>query len=219
MPVTHQFVSAVADGTTLTEVRSTHWNAKHWSTITNSTAAFPEILQRSTIVGPTSNSSAAVIWSSYVVPARALGANRILHSVCWGHITVGTTAVTNNLKLEVIYNTSRWADFATTVAAAQTPAIWRLDVWVYHPTGTSGTLAIAGYYGQSSGQAPTLGLGDIGQAGAGRYVSQGILASSNLSSGFTVTTGAASSFVIQANWTAANTSLSVIKLGGFIELL
>ena len=218
MPVTHQFVSAVADGTTLTEVRSTHWNAEHWSTLTNSTKAFPEILQRSTKIGPTSNSSAVVVWSSYLVPARALGTDRILHCTLWGQITLGSS-VTNGIRLEVAYNTSRWADLALNNLVVQTITPWRMETWVYHPTGTSGILAVAGQFIQSSGTAPAFGLGDISQAQAGRTANEGIFGSSNISSGFTVTTGVASSFVIRANWQVANTSLSVTKLGGFIELL
>ena len=219
MPVTHQFVSAASTvGSTATDVNVDDWNVDHWSTLTNSTKAFPEILQRSTKIGPTSNSSVAVVLSSYLVPARALGTDRILHCTLWGQITLGST-VTNGIRLEVAYNTSRWADLALNILAVQAIAPWCMETWVYHPTGTSGILAVAGRFIQSSGTAPTFGLGDISQAGAGRIGNMGIFGSSNISSGFTVTTGAASSFVIRANWQVANTSLSVTKLGGLIELL
>ena len=219
MPISHQFVSAVADGTTLTEVRSTHWNAEHWSTITNSTAAFPEIVQRSTQLAAITNSSAQNVLTSFVVPARLLGTNRILHTVDWGYVVFGST-LTAGVRFELRYGTSRWADISINPsAAALTTNLWMAETWIYHPTGTSGRLELRGRIDISSVATPVMGLGDISVAGAaGSRLAAGLIGSSG-SSGFTVTTGAVSTFALSMNWQVANTSLFFRKSGGYIELL
>ena len=216
MPISHQFVSAVADGTTLTEVRSTHWNATHWSTLTNSATAFPEVLLR-TSAFITSNSSVAVNIINFSIPARSLTSNRMVRWTGVADVLHGTTAVANNFQLEVRHGgSSRWKDTMTTIATAETVTRALLMEINVAATGTSGGRYLWGTLRQSSTPAGVFGLGDFGQTAAAGFVHDVHLRSSN---GYTVTTGAAENITVAFNWVAANSSLSFRFRYGILELV
>ena len=216
MPIDHSFVSGVADGSTVGEVLTlSHWNNKHISTITNSSLVFREVLSRSVAI-TSSNTSAVSTLMNYVVPARLLSSNRMLRWTMAADFTIGTTAVANSFRLDVIDNSSRWADITSTHAAPLAGDA-HINMQVYIATlGTSGTRKMFGVVEISSHSAGTFGVGDHGliQAAGTRHLS--VIQSSGT---YTVTTGAASTFVVQFNWTAANTSLSFRMRYSYLELV
>ena len=217
MPVTHQFVSAVAAGSTATDVLSTNWNADHWSTWTNSTAAFPETFA-TTGAGITSSNSSVVFstFVSFVIPARALSSNRMLHLTAFGDYLVGSTAVTNDWDMHVILNSSRWVGSITTLAAVGAARqLAMLDVYVT-ALNSSGTWNLCGTLNVTTTNVAPLGVGRINLAGYSPNHSNVLFRSSAT---FTVTTGAASTLSIQFKWTGANSSLSFTHRSYFIEYI
>ena len=216
MPVTHQFVSAVAAGSTVTDVLSTNWNADHWSTWTNSTATFPETFATTGAGITSSNSSAVSTFVSFVIPARALSSNRMLHLTAFGDYLVGTTAVVNNWNMQVTLNSSRWVDSITTLAAVGAARqLVMVDVYVA-ALNSSATLMLWGTLLVSSTNVAPFGVGRINIVGYSGSFSNVMFRSSAT---FTVTTGAASTLSIQFNWTNANSSLSFTHRSYFIEYI
>ena len=217
MPVSHSFVSAVADGSTVGEVLTlTDWNNKHISTITNSSLVFREVLARSANI-TSSNTSAVSTLINYVVPARLLSSNRMLRWTMVGDFSVASTAVLNSFRLEVIDNSSRWADLTSTQATAlANQSHINMQVFIA-PTGTSGTRKMFGLVEISSRTAgATFGVGDHALVGAGGTRHLALIQSSGV---YTVTTGAESTFAVQFNWLAANSSLSFRMRYSYLELV
>ena len=217
MPLTHQFVSAVSTvGTTATDVNADDWNDQHWSTLTNSVTAFPEVLLRSSAF-ITSNTSVAANIINYSIPARSLSSNRMVRWTGVADVLHGTTAVANNYQLEVRHGgSSRWKDTMTTIAAAETVTrALRMQIHVA-ATGTSGGRYLWGTLKGSSVAAGAFGLGDFGAVGANGWVQDVQLRSSAT---YTVTTGAAENITVAFNWVAANSSLSFRFRYGILELV
>lgn len=217
MPITHVLNSGVADGSTTAEVRPSNWNADHQGSISASTASIPEVLTRVFSI-TSSNTSAISTLVNYSVPARTLGINRMLRFTAVGDVLVGTTAVLNGAVFTVSHaGSSRFVDTLTTVAAAQTiRGSWRLQT-IVAAVNSSGTRFLNGQICQSSGgTAATFGIGDLSQNAAGGLLNISQFASSGT---FTITTGVAEAFVVQRNWSAANSSLSFVMQYGVLELI
>ena len=216
MPVTHQFVSAVAAGSTATDVLSTNWNADHWSTWTNSTAAFPETFATTGAGITSSNTSAVSTFASFIIPARALSSNRMLHLTAFGDYLVGSTAVANNWNVQVTLNSSRWIDSISTLAAVGAARqLVMVDVYVA-ALNSSGTWMLCGTLNVTTTNVAPFGVGRINLAGYSVNHSNVLFRSSAT---FTVTTGAASTLSIQFKWTGANSSLSFTHRSYFIEYI
>ena len=216
MPISHAFVSAVADGSTTADVKPIDWNAAHISTISNSSLVFPELLSRTGSTVNTSNTSALSTLINYVIPARLMSSNRILHWTMGAEILIGTTAVANNYRMEIIHNSSRWADFNSTEAAVDSLRSIRMEIYIA-ALNSSATRKMWGHIYESSGANATFGEGvfDV-TAAIGRTRHYTLLGSSGT---YTVTTGAASTFIVQFNWAAANTSLSFRMRYNNLELI
>ena len=216
MPMTHQFVVSGADGSTAGEVLHSNWNADHYSTWTNSTGAFPEILSRTGVAVVTSNSSAASTFFSYVLPARVMGTNRTLRYTLFAEDFTGTTAVVNNFRWQVTHNSSRWVGLSTNELIPNTTTRGTfLQVWIA-ALNSSATRKLWGKFIQSSVSLGTFGMGNLTSVGAAdpRY---------NLPIGssvtYTVTTGAASTFSVQFQWLNANSSLRMTAVYSVLELI
>ena len=216
MPMTHQFVVSVADGSTAGEVFHRNWNADHFSTWTNSTAAFPETFATTGAGITSSNTSAVSTFVSFVIPARALSSNRMLHLTAFGDYLVGSTAVTNDWDMHVILNSSRWIGSITTLAAVGAARqLAMLDVYVT-ALNSSGTWMLCGTLNVTTTNVAPFGVGRINIAGYSMNHSNVLFRSSAT---FTVTTGAASTLSIQFKWTGANSSLSFTHRSYFIEYI
>lgn len=216
MPISHPFVSAVADGSTTADVRPIDWNNAHISTISNSSLVFPELLSRTVSTAGTSNSSAVSTLINYVIPARLMSSNRILRWTMGAEIIIGTTGAANNYRLEVIHNTSRWADFNSTQAAVDTLRSIRMEVNIA-ALNSSATRKMWGHVYESSGVNATFGEGALNVTAAVNLTRHYTLFGS--SDTYTVTTGADSTFVVQFNWVAANSSLSFRMRYNNLELI
>ena len=216
MPITHAFVSAVTDGSTTTEIRPSNWNAGHISTVTNSSLVFPEVLSRVTFSAATSNTSAISTLINYIVPARLLSSNRMLRWTMFADLLRGTTAVINNFGLEIFDNSSRWKSTASTLADALTTDSGLLMRTYIAALGTSGNRKMWSEIWLSSANGGTFGIGDITALNFG---SLRALAWPQSSVVYTVTTGAASTFIVQFNWLAANSSLSFRMRYNVLELI
>ena len=215
MPITHQFVSAVADGSTATDVRPSNWNADLHSTWTNSTIAFREVLTRTAGI-TSSNTSAVSTLVSYVLPARVMGTNRMLRWTMMADFTVGSTAVANNFRLEVFHNSSRWADTNSTQAAVSAvPQALFMQVYIA-ALNSSATRTMWGMVYQSSVAAGVFGLGDATVTAFGDYRHITMIRSSG---SYSVTSGAASTFSVGFNWLGANSSLSFRMRYNVLELV
>ena len=217
MPISHEFVSGVAQGTSAADVGSTNWNAASISTISNSSLVFPEATTRTGSTVSISNSSALSTLINYIIPARLMSSNRVLKWTMGAEIQILTTAVANNYNLSVIHNTSRRVDTNSTVAGPDNSvASLRMEVYIA-ALNSSATRKLWGHIYESSGSAATLGEGafDV-TAVAGRTMRYTLFGSSNT---YTVTTGADSTFIVQFNWVAANSSLTFRMRYNTLELI
>ena len=217
MPMRHQFVDTSAAATTAGEVQSSNWNADHQGSVAASTSAIPEVLTRTFNV-VSSNSTAVVDLTSYSVPARTLGINRMLRWTAIGTRKQGSTATVGTHRMDVLHGgSSRWADITVAEAvAAGTSQPWFAEVLV-GAVNSSGTRFIVGQTGYSSqAGSATFGIGDLSRIGAGGFRMIGQYGSSAT---FTITTGAAEVFAVKFNWVNLNSSREFKMYYSVLELI